>query len=152
MMVMGTSSTYVLWSKKKNIFVQDWTFLRNRCTKFANLAIFSSITKIVKSLPNWTKNICRSIFATPLEMLNSKFFWVGSLPNSAQGIFDYDKNCTAKGAAALFFRLLLPSHSQKFLVLNLEEIPLEKVPKFPMLVIQLKWAIFSSLYRVERQK
>mgnify|MGYP006863671443 FL=1 len=96
MMVMGTSSTYVLWSKKKkNIFVRDWTFLRNRCTKFANLAIFSSITKIVKSLPNWTKNICRSIFATPLEMLNSKFFWVGSLPNSAQGIFDITKKIFA---------------------------------------------------------
>ena len=145
MMVIGTSSTYVLWSKKKNIFVQDWTFLRNRCTKFANLAIFSSITKIVKSLPNWTKNICRSIFATPLEMLNSKFFWVGSLPNSAQGIFDITKK--------IFAALYLPLHLMSSLLLLLLLLnTLKKIPKFDNFSNRSIRGHFTIRYLLERQK
>ena len=81
---------------------------------------------------------------------------MGPLPNSAQGIFDYDKNCTAKGAAALFFRLLLPSHSQKFLVLDLEEIPLEKIPKFDNVSDTIEMGhflifIWSGAAEIERQ-
>ena len=109
------------------------------------------------------KNICRSISAAPLHIKMRKWpisivlltlgilelFRVGSLPNPTQGIFDYD---LAKGAWKIERPLLLPynfCHSQKFLVLNLEEVPLEK---FSNLSNRTERGPFMIPYRVERQK
>ena len=109
------------------------------------------------------KNICRSISAAPLHIKMRKWpisivlltlgilelFRVGSLPNPTQGIFDYD---LAKGAWKIERPLLLLynfCHSQKFLVLNLEEVPLEK---FSNLSNRTERGPFMIPYRVERQK
>ena len=105
------------------------------------------------------KNICRSISAAPLHkwpisivLLTLgilELFRVGSLPNPTQGIFDYD---LAKGAWKIERPLLLLynfCHSQKFLVLNLEEVPLEK---FSNLSNRTERGPFMIPYRVERQK
>ena len=109
------------------------------------------------------KNICRSISAAPLHIKMRKWpisivlltlgilelFRVGSLPNPTQGIFDYD---LAKGAWKIERPLLLLynfCHSQKFLVLNLEEVPLEK---FNNLGNRTERGPFMIPYRVERQK